>query len=665
MLNEQQQSAVRSIDGPLLVLAGAGSGKTRVITEKIGYLIKTCGIKASHILAVTFTNKAAKEMKERVLSTLDKDEKRGLHISTFHTLGLTIIKKHFQLLGYKQNFTLFDEQDSVTLIHEIAYEAFQSTKQIAYDIKQQISLWKNSLQHPHEIHLEEADSSKRQAYEVYVQYQKYLKAYNALDFDDLIFIPVSLLKQNAEVREYWQNRFHYILIDEYQDTNESQYQLLQLLTGKRQKFTVVGDDDQSIYAWRGARPENLSILHQDYPNLRIIKLEQNYRSSGRILHTANTLIEKNPHLFTKKLWSSHHYGKEIRVIQAKSEDDEAQRIASDIITHRIHHKTSYKDYAILVRGNHQSFLLERYLQLYKIPYEISGGSSFFAKTEIKDALAYFKLIINPEDDRAFLRIINTPRREIGAATLEKLGGYANMRDIPLFEAINDIALASHVSPQAYQKLQQFSAFISRYRQKIEQKNNLQENLTALFEDINYETWLIDNTSSLAQAQRRYENICELIGWICNRETETEFDFAQSINRMLLLDVIDREEEKEKNDKVQILTIHASKGLEYPYVYLIGCEEGILPHQQSIEDGTIEEERRLVYVAITRAKIELTLSLTSTRKKFNEKTNTTPSRFLAELPEDDLIWQGKAESSQEQRKSLAKSNIALLKSRFNS
>ncbi|WP_119342741.1 UvrD-helicase domain-containing protein [Facilibium subflavum] len=665
-LNPQQKEAACYIDGPLLVLAGAGSGKTSVITEKIAYLIQNCGYKAGNILAVTFTNKAAKEMKSRVVSRLKNENTRGLQISTFHTLGLNIIKKHHLEVGFKKNFTLFDDQDTLTLIHEIAYSAFQATKQVAGEIKHQISLWKNGLLAPENIVLDSQSTQQKQAHEVYIQYQKYLKAYNAVDFDDLIFIPVQLLQNNQNVAETWQRKFHYVLIDEYQDTNESQYKLMQLLVKTRQQFTVVGDDDQSIYAWRGAKPENLSALKEDYPHLKVVKLEQNYRSSGRILHAANTLIDHNPHLFNKKLWSAHQYGDPIRVILCKNEDDEAQRIASEILTHKLHKQTQFHDYAVLVRGNHQTYLLERYFQLYKIPYALSGSASFFAKMEIKDALAYFKLLINPDDDCAFLRVINTPRREIGPNTLQGLGEYAGKRHLALFHAIDEVGLQTHLKPAAIEKLKQFKQFITNYQQQV---NTTQEALSSvlyqLLQDIHYRDWLVDNTSSLQQAEKRFENVTDLIGFICDKSTpdDTEFSFAETINRLLLLDIIDRQQSQTQNDQVQILTVHASKGLEYPHVYIMGVEEGLLPHQQSIDDGMVEEERRLAYVAITRAKYSLTLTLTKARKKFGETMSSTPSRFIDELPQDDISWIGRQASTQTERQDKAKSNIAALRDKF--
>ena len=666
MLNPEQRKAMRYIDGPLLVLAGAGSGKTRVIVEKIAYLIDTCGYAPSDILTVTFTNKSAKEMKSRVVKRLQNTRTRNLRISTFHTFGLNLLKKHHELLGYKKNFSLFDESDALSVINEIATQSFQADKQMAKVIKHQISLWKNNLCTPEAIVLQQDDIQQKQCHEVYCQYQKTLKAYNAIDLDDLIAMPVQLLAQYPDIQQYWQQKFRYILVDEYQDTNASQYKLLQLLVSGRRQFTVVGDDDQSIYAWRGAKPQNLSALQQDYPSLKVIKLEQNYRSSGRILHAANTLIDHNPHLFSKKLWSQGQYGDSIRIISTADEDDESQRVASEILSHKLHHNTAFKDYAILIRGNYQAFLLERYFQLYKIPYAISGAASFFSKMEIKDLLAYCKLMFNPEDDAAFLRVINTPRREIGSATLTDLAEYAQKRDIPLFYAIAEICLQSHLQQNAIVKLKKFHDFIRAYQAQISSANQSQISaiLFNFLDDIKYKNWLKDNASSPQQAEKRFENIAQLIGWIGNNDDDSEgFDFAKTINRMLLIEIIEQEEDKKDDNKVQILTIHAAKGLEFNHVYLMGVEEGILPHQQSIDSDDIEEERRLVYVAMTRAKYTLSLTLTKARKKFGEMLTSTPSRFIDELPEDDITWLGRAPKSQKDRQNIAKTNIAALKKRF--
>ncbi|MDO9240054.1 MAG: UvrD-helicase domain-containing protein, partial [Methylicorpusculum sp.] len=411
-LNSQQQSAVRTIEHPLLVLAGAGSGKTRVITEKIAYLVKQ-GTAARHIAAVTFTNKAAREMKTRVSKLLDDKQIRGLTVSTFHSLGLEILRKEHKTLGYKASLTLFDEQDKQTLLKNLVNHGSKDCDIDDVDrYAWQIGQWKNAFVTP-EHALSYATQEQVPAAHLYSDYIRSLKAYNAVDFDDLILLPVLLFQEHAAVLEKWQNKIRYLLVDEYQDTNITQYQLVKLLAGNLGRFTVVGDDDQSIYAWRGAQPENLVQLQKDYPRLQVIKLEQNYRSAGRILKVANKLIANNPHVFEKRLWSELGYGDPLRVLSHKDEVTEAKQVVSEIIHHKFKTGSSYKDYAILYRGNHQSRLFERALRENNVPYFISGSTSFFAFSEIKDILSYLRLFSNPDDDAAFLRIINTPRRELG------------------------------------------------------------------------------------------------------------------------------------------------------------------------------------------------------------------------------------------------------------
>ncbi|MEC8483222.1 MAG: UvrD-helicase domain-containing protein, partial [Pseudomonadota bacterium] len=423
-LNERQLEAVKQIDGPLLVLAGAGSGKTSVITTKIAYLIQTCGFKANNIVAVTFTNKAAREMKERVVGMLTKEESRGLSISTFHTLGLNILRKEYRKAGLKEGFTLFDSQDGLALVKEILDKEFNGQMDAAGFCQHTISNWKNDLIPPQEA-ITQADTEELQlAAQVYGQYQRYIRAYNAVDFDDLILLPVSLLISDQLLREKWQRKVRYLLVDECQDTNASQYELIRILAGDRRCFTLVGDDDQSIYAWRGARPENLERLSVDYPNLKLVKLEQNYRSTRTILKAANTLIANNPHVYDKSLWSDLGIGDPIRVMVTRNEDAEAERVAAEIQSRHLRHNIPYQDFAILYRGNHQARLLEIKLQAYRIPYKMNGGSSFFSRAEIKDLMGYLRLLVNPDDDNAFLRVINLPRREIGPATLEKVGNLA-------------------------------------------------------------------------------------------------------------------------------------------------------------------------------------------------------------------------------------------------
>ncbi|AEF98584.1 DNA helicase Rep [Methylomonas methanica] len=660
-LNPQQQAAVKIIDHPLLVLAGAGSGKTRVITEKIAYLVQQ-GMPARHIAAVTFTNKAAREMRSRVSRLLDDKQSRGLRVSTFHSLGLDILRAEHKTLGYKAAITLFDEQDRLTLLRNLIGHGLKDC-----DIDQvdqynwQIGQWKNAFVTPEQA-ASLSDASNLAAALLYDAYTRSLKAYNAVDFDDLILLPVLLFQQHSVVLEKWQNKIRYLLVDEYQDTNITQYQLVKLLAGNLGRFTVVGDDDQSIYAWRGAQPENLSQLQKDYGRLQVIKLEQNYRSAGRILKVANQLIANNPHTFEKKLWSELGYGDPLRVLSHKSDQHEAKQIAAEIVHHRFKHGGSYSDYAILYRGNHQSRLFEKELRENNVPYFISGNTSFFAYAEIKDVLAYLRLMVNPGDDAAFLRIINTPRREIGPTTLEKLGAYANERHISLFDACSEFGLQQRLSEKSVQRLGKFCGWINETAQKIDREDSFKV-IHQMLEQINYQQWLQENSKTPAAAERRMSNVCELIDWlqrIAGNEQSGEKSLADVIAKIMLLDILDRNQEQEAGDQVSLMTLHAAKGLEFPHVFLIGMEENLLPHQNSIETDNIEEERRLAYVGITRAQKTLTFSYCTHRKRYGEISESEPSRFLNELPEEDLEWANKKQLAPEEIKQRGKASLAQLR-----
>ena len=404
-LNPRQHEAVRYADGPLLVLAGAGSGKTSVITRKIAYLIEELGIPGRHIAAVTFTNKAAREMKERVGRIVDRGKTRGLIVSTFHNLGLNMIREEHTHLGYHPGFSIFDAEDAKALLQDLMMrEASAEAGDELNDVQMTISSWKNAMRSPAEAYSKAADEREQRIAIVYKHYNEYLKAYNAVDFDDLILLPVQLFRDNPEVLAKWRRKIRYMLVDEYQDTNVCQYELVKQLVAERAAFTVVGDDDQSIYAWRGARPENLAQLKDDFPSLKIVKLEQNYRSTSRILRCANTVIANNPHVFEKALWSDHTIGEEIRIIRCRNEDAETERVATEILDQKLKNGLDFRDFAVLYRGNHQARLLEMKLQAYQIPYRISGGQSFFSKNEIKDAMSYLRLMINPDDDAAFLSV---------------------------------------------------------------------------------------------------------------------------------------------------------------------------------------------------------------------------------------------------------------------
>lgn len=644
-LNTRQQEAVHYIDGPLLVLAGAGSGKTSVITRKIAYLIQQCGIRAQHIVAVTFTNKAAREMKERVASLLRKGEGRGLNISTFHTLGLNIIRKEHAQLGYKPGFSIFDESDIKSLLTEIMQKEYAGDDGVD-EIKQYIGHWKNDLILPEQA-LANARNPKEQTVAiVYTHYQRTLRAYNAVDFDDLILQPVMLFQQHPEILEKWQHRVRHMLVDEYQDTNTSQYLLVKLLVKDRAQFTVVGDDDQSIYAWRGARPENLMQLKEDFPSLRVIMLEQNYRSTSRILRCANQLIAHNPHVFEKQLWSEMGHGEILRVIRCRNEEAEAERIAIEILTQHLRTQRRYSDFAILYRGNYQAKLMELKLQHHQIPYRLTGGISFFSRQEVKDMMSYLRLLVNPDDDNAFLRIINVPRREIGSTTLEKLGNYATQRHIPLYAAIDEIGLAEQLETRYLDRLRRFKGWLDGIRRQCMENEPIAV-LRSMVMELDYENWIRHNASSDKVAEYRMGNVWFLLDALKNileRDEETGMTIEQAIARLVLRDMLERqEEEQEGADGVQMMTLHASKGLEFPDVFIMGVEEDLLPHRSSIESDTVEEERRLAYVGITRARERLTMTYAAKRKQYGEIIDCAPSRFLDELPPEDVQWEGLEET----------------------
>jgi len=696
-LNSRQNEAVHYVDGPCLVLAGAGSGKTSVITRKIVYLIESCGIPARHIAALTFTNKSAREMKERVTKLVKGKASRGLTVSTFHNLGLNIIRREYKALGYKPGFSIFDSDDALSLIKEIMMKDGDVDTDLTAQVQSQISNWKNALIEPEKT-IDMAESTAELIWaRVYERYNQALKAYNAVDFDDLICLPSQLFSNNQEVLLRWQKRIRYLLVDEYQDTNSSQYSLIKQLIGHKGALTVVGDDDQSIYSWRGARPENLSQLKEDFPTLHVVKLEQNYRSTARILRVANHLIGHNPHEFEKSLWSDLGLGETLRLIRCKTEEDECERVATEILMQRIRRQGQFRDFAVLYRGNHQARLLELKLQHHQIPYSISGGTSFFSRPEIKDVMAYLRLLVNTDDDNAFLRAINTPRRQIGTSTLEALGNYATSREVSLLNACDEIGLEAVMPGKGLDRLREFANWFSRVRDNchgnslpssntkeplLETANDTStplgqssqsdsvSGIKEMLGDINYEGWLHQNSSSPKIAEKRMENVWFLVDSIKNTLDRNEDDdgdneksLTDAIAKLLLQDLLERQEEEDTADQVQLMTLHASKGLEFPHVFLIGMEEELLPHRNSIEDNNIEEERRLAYVGITRAKKTLTMSLAASRKQFGEKQQTTPSRFIDELPEEDVDKEGFSTASTEQIARKGQETLTSLRNMF--
>jgi len=664
-LNPRQLEAVLHVNTPCLVLAGAGSGKTRVITEKIAHLIRKHDIKPHQIYALTFTNKAAREMKARVAKLLINEPSKGLNVSTFHNLGLNIIRREYKALGYKAGFSIMDASDTQQIIKELIKKQ-DIDEETLEGIQWDISHWKNAHINPNQA-LEMAEDEMQQARAIlYELYSKQLHAYNAVDFDDLIGLPVRLFNEQPNILDKWQNRVRYLLVDEYQDTNAAQYELVKQLVGIQAKFTVVGDDDQSIYAWRGAQPENLSLLKKDFPALEVIKLEQNYRSSNRILQSANQLIAQNPHEFDKKLWSEMGLGDRLRILACSTEAEEAERVISEIIVHKFKHRTQFRDYAILYRGNFQSRPFEKALREQNIPYVLSGGKSFFDNAEIKDVMSYLKLIVNPDDDAAFLRIVNTPRREIGASTLEKLATYATRRGVSLLDASQEIGLASLLGEKALKRIQWFSSIVIDWAKEADslEGEEVIHFIKDLIERIEYDNWLQETANSPAQAERKIGNVRELLLWIerilakADEEDHEQLKLEKIVSHMTLMDILERNEEEGEHNSVSLMTLHASKGLEFPHVFLIGMEEELLPHKQNLESPGLEEERRLAYVGITRAQRSLTLSYAQKRRKYGEEVSCDPSRFLEELPEDCLEWEGKpgTEASPEEEKLIGNAHI---------
>jgi ATP-dependent DNA helicase Rep len=657
-LNPPQREAVKYIDGPLLVLAGAGSGKTSVITEKIAYLIKQCRIPAKHIAAVTFTNKASREMRERVGKLVSASAGEGLLVSTFHQLGLRIIRDELKTLGLKPGFSIFDNQDTQTLLRDILIQEHGAEGDRAGIIQHRISQWKNDCLSSEQALASATGPADILCAQAYQRYNRALRAYNALDFDDLILLPVMLFDQHPEILEKWQNRIRYLLVDEYQDTNSSQYTLVRQLVGVQGRFTVVGDDDQSIYAWRGAKPENLVQLQEDFPGLKVVKLEQNYRSTRVILKAANTLIANNPHVFEKALWCELGLGDPLRVIRCADEHAEADQVVAEILDHQLRKRTRLGDYAVLYRGNHQSRLIELSLQQQQVPYQMSGGQSFFARNEVKDIMAYLRLLINADDDNAFLRIANVPRRKLGTSTMEALGHYANTARLSLFRAARghggDIPEAGRL------RLREFGKWLEDTRERCRGGNAISA-IRQMLREIEYRTWLDNLSSSEEVADRRMANVDFLVDSLQRVMQDESVDIDEAIARLVLRDLMEQqEEEKNADDSVQLMTMHAAKGLEFPHVYIIGMEENLLPHRNSVEDGNIEEERRLAYVGITRARQTLTMTMASKRKQFGDIIDCEPSRFLEELPQEDLAWQGGPEEDEEAAQERANETLAGLR-----
>ena len=623
-LNPQQLEAIRHCDSPLLVLAGAGSGKTRVITEKITHLVRRQGLPASKIAAITFTNKAAREMRERVGKLLRGSEGEGLTVCTFHSLGLRFLQIEHERAGLRRGFSIFDTDDSGALVKELLP---RGSKPDAIDaMRGLISRAKNEGLTPEQAQASAASAREREAADLYQQYQSRLSAFNAVDFDDLIRMPLQILEADADCAGGWRERMRYLLVDEYQDTNTTQYRLLRSLAGPRGAFTAVGDDDQSIYAWRGANPENLEQLGRDFPTLRVIKLEQNYRCAARILRAANALIANNQHVHQKNLWSTLPEGEPIRVLECEDEQREAERVASEIRYLKDKHSAQWADFAILFRGNHQSRPLEKALQVLSVPYHLSGGTAFLDRGEVKDALAWLRLIANPDDDAAFLRAVGSPKRDIGSTTLAKLGELAGQRQLTLGRAAARLDVLKQLPARASAALEGFTRLIEALRDKSEHLTaaNL---LRAVIEESG-QLLALKASCQPAQFERRRANLDELAQWF----EAVRGGAGELAAQLALLSHADRDE---PGNAVRLMSLHGAKGLEFGFVFIIGVEDGNLPHEASLEEGRLDEERRLMYVGITRAKQQLTLSHARYRQRFGDRFRVVPSRFIDELPAAEL------------------------------
>lgn len=638
-LNNAQKHAVEFINGPCLILAGAGSGKTRVIINKIIYLIKYCNYQPNNIVALTFTNKAAYEIKIRLVKYLNTSQIQQITISTFHSFGLHIIKNEIDSLKLNPHFSLFDANDQIALLKKITNEKIKHDIKLLKNLIFMISYWKNKFYTPADVKQFSKSSQEKDFAYFYKKYTIYLYESNTLDFDDLICIPTLLFKKNNIIQNRWQKKINYLLVDEYQDTNHSQYELIKMLTQTNSNFTLVGDDDQSIYSWRGATTQNIFLLKKDFPSLKIIKMEQNYRSYGRILKAANQLISHNPNYFKKRLFSKLKYGNKINILIGKNEEIEAEKIAQKIICQCTENKIKYKDYAILYRGNYQAQILEKIFLKHNIPYKISNNSSFFSRPEIKDLLSYLRLILNHNDNYAFSKILNVPLRGIGKNTLQKIEALAIKKKISFFQVSDDPEIKNFLRISTLNKVKKFVSWINKMTLlSIEKPSNI---LDFIIDDIEYELWLSKNLIKSDQIKKSINNIHILSTWIKNliqgNNFEKPISLLDIVTKMTLRDVINNEKQYKDSNQVQLMTLHSSKGLEFSSVFIIGMSEGILPNIKSINENNIEEERRLTYVGMTRAKKQLFLTYCQTRIQYGQKLYTVPSRFLFELPEEDLHW----------------------------
>ncbi len=627
-LNPEQEQAVRTTEGPLLILAGAGSGKTRVIIARTAYMLAQ-GILPEHILAVTFTNKAAMEMRERLAGMVAEDVAKKVTMSTFHALCVRILRQDIQALGYKKNFSIYDEGDQMGLIKKII------TRVSARDEKLDPHVAKNAISKAKNAGWAAPEDDKTLLGAVFARYNADLKTLNAVDFDDLLLLTVKLLNEHGEVRERWQRRFRYLMVDEFQDTNRLQLDLVALLAGSREEgarpnVAVVGDDDQSIYGWRGAEVTNILEFEAHFPNPTVIKLEQNYRSTNFILGTANSLIKNNPRRRPKKLWSAQQGGEKVRIVAMPDDRQEAQFITEEINARKTAEGKKWEDFAVLFRMNAQSRLVEENFRRLRVPYRIIGGKSFCDRREIKDVLAYASCLLNVDDDVALLRIINTPARGISDTTVEKAVEWSIHAHTPVFAALRSEEFLATLTTRTSAAIEKFTTFLDDYETKMtEPLSNQPAILRILIAESGYLADLQRTCKTPEEWLDRERGVNELLTSFEQFEGRSDKGLRGFLDEMMLRQ--EREEDKEEDTAgVTLITLHASKGLEFPHVYLMGVEEGVLPHDRSKVEGTVDEERRLLYVGITRARETLALTWCRQRIKYGSPMPGIASSFLREF-----------------------------------
>jgi len=658
-LNPEQRRAVRTVDGPLLILAGAGTGKTRVITSRVAYMISR-GIRPRNILAVTFTNKAAREMKERVRSLVPKrrlvDENGQAEkptICTFHSLCVRILRRHITKLGYKKNFVIYDEAEQLGVVRRIlSHISLGSKKPDPYAVLSLISRWRNT--NSNELNAEDQDLAAL-AKHLISTYQQMLKASNAVDFDDLILLVLRLFAEHPGALDECRERYRYIMVDEYQDTNNSQFELVHSLAGEHRNFCVVGDDDQSIYGWRGAEVANLLDLDKYFPDVQVVKLEQNYRSTNSILEAANAVIKNNVQRRAKKLWSDKGAGEPIMLWEFRDDEEEAQALVEEINYNRSIKKVKWLEQAILFRTNQQSRPLETALRKAEVRYNLVGGQSFFDRREIRDFVSYLKLFLNPDDDSGLLRIANVPTRGLSNATMEKLLGLSQERGSSVFAVMRDESALGQFQRRTVDSILDFVELVESTNERLNRPiavhptNPLKAWCTAWLDEVGLFREIRRMEKDQESAENRVRSIVDLLDSMDPDFVPADRPAADRLHRFLEHISLDRErdEEDEAGDAVTLITVHSCKGLEFPHVFIAGMEDGLIPHSRSKAEGTLDEERRLFYVAITRAQKTLAMSHCNNRRKFGEQIPCHPSPFLKEIPEELIVHGNEAEPASEE------------------